>query len=108
MKKIFLIFAFLLSANLAWASKDSVTVHPFKTFVLTDTTINDGWNDSWSPEPLPQEKPQKTKQGKKAEKKAARKQEREDNPSNFPRGVAWSSVALALIGLIKIAIQNCK
>lgn len=108
MKKIILLLAFLLSAELAWASKDSVTIHPPKTFVLTDTTDNDGWDDSWSPEPLPQEKPQKTKQEKKAQKKAARKQEKEDNPSNFPRGVAWSSVALAALSIIKIIVSNCK
>jgi hypothetical protein len=113
MKKLFLLFALLISTESCIASKVSVVVNPnpSKTVILTDTTINDGWDEdtTWSPKPLlPQEKPEKTKAEKKAEKKAARKQEREDNPSNFPRGVAWSSVALALIGLIKIAIQTCK
>lgn len=109
MKKILLIFAFVLSAELCLASKDSVTTHFATIVMLKDTTDNDGWNDAtWSPEQLSQEKPEKTKKEKKAERKAARKEEREDNPSNFPRGVAWSSVVIALIGLIKIALQNCK
>ena len=67
MKKIFLIFAFLFSANLAWAAKDSAMIHQPKTVVLTDTTSDDGWNDNIrSPEPLPQEK---TKKESKQEKR---------------------------------------
>ena len=106
MKKIFLIFAFLFAANLAWAAKDSAMIHQPKTGVLTDTTSNDGWNDNiWSPEPLPQEK---TKKESKQERKEERRQKREENPSNFPRGVAWSSVALLALSIIKIVAQNCK
>ena len=112
MKKLFLLFALFFFTESCIASKVSVVVNPNppKTVILKDTTDNDGWDDdtTWSYKPLPQEKPEKTKKEKKAEKKATRKQEREDNPSNFPRGVAWSSVALALIGLLKIALQNCK
>ena len=115
MKKLFLLFALFLFTESCIASKVSVVVNPNppKTVILADTTDNDGWDDAtWSPDSLPpiQKKQEKKEERKreKAEKKAARKQEREDNPSNFPRGVAWSSVALALIGLLKIALQNCK
>ena len=113
MKKLLLIFAFLLSAEWCLASKDSVTTHVDTTVMLKDTTENDGWSDewnsaTWSLMPFPQDKPEKTKQEKKAERKQARREERENNPSNFPRGVAWSSVGIALIGLIKLAVQQCK
>jgi hypothetical protein len=108
MKKIFLLFMFLLSAELCVAHRDSVEIKQPKTAILADTTVNDGWGDSWSPEPLPQEETTKTKKEKKAEKKQARQEKREANPSNFPRGVAWSSVALAALGIIKILVSNCK
>jgi len=78
MKKLLMISAFLLTAELCMAHKDSVTVHFPKNIVLQDTTDNDGWNSvTWSPEPLPEEVP-KTKKEKKAEKKAAKKEEKEE------------------------------
>lgn len=123
MKKIFFILCFLFSTELCLAHKDSTYNVPQKMWVLSENTaqkdtLNDGWNDdSWSPEPrqkTPEEieaekqREKADKQAKKAERKAQRKQAREDNPSYFPRGVAWSSVALALIGLGKMWLNNCK
>ena len=83
MKKLLLIFAFLLSAEWCLASKDSVTTHVDTTVMLKDTTENDGWNDqwnsaTWSLMPFPPEEPEKTKKEKKRNLKQ-RKPRKEQN-----------------------------
>ena len=118
MKNIIFLIAFLLHANLGMSLSKGTNYKPTLSFVIaSDTTKNDGWSDdSWSLEPLPRVTLQDSAQA--LSKKQIRKAKKAkkingqgdvlDSTSNFPRGVGWTSVALALIGLAKILAQNCK
>jgi hypothetical protein len=110
MKRFISIATFLLLTESCMAHKDSMSIR--QTRSLDTTLTNDGWDDdSWNPEPLPKPEPKSPKQQrqeKRQERREQRQENRETNPSNFPPAVAWSSVALAALGIIKILLQSCK